>query len=526
MLSKAQLEEVQFDKKHFIQNGTDASNIQWIFSWGTNFDCYVQYLDSLNDESKLDNRINTIRTIIYAIFKPLQFTFFYWSILVFILNKFNFKKPVMKIILAHMIFRSLGDILDKLGDLMPRYYSNTFDENTKTYVCNYNASSAEMHPLRWVLTRQIGIFLWLTGEIIADWYPLIRTREIVYKKTSIWFVYVTCIIFNLAKGSLIILHFTLQPSQLYDEHGAFNRRHVNDFYFIYWAIQLGIIYASVLYDISIYLVLKKYAFHIQLSQVNFVKKFKTFSEYRIFVTMIISIFFLPLISIVIIIKFYYRYSKNYENLEFSFEEIRTSISNLQYFIIFIDQILLHISNNKRSMSNTDTFTIKNYNLKNSLKDTLHSLSNSQNDVESTTDDTLIIKNKNNVFEYSNYSNLGYSNNNSTINNESSLPYTSPRYSDNNNDSSFPYSNNRYSDNDSNLPYSNRYNDNNNDTNLPYGSNRYNNNNNTNLPYNNNRYNEHNNDSKFSYSNNRYNEMPIEIPTKALYYNNNINMNRK
>jgi len=395
---------------------------------------------------------------------------------------------------------------------MPRYYSNTFDENTKTYVCNYNASSAEMHPLKWVLTRQLGIFLWITGEIIADWYPLIRTREIVYKKASIWFVYVTCVIFNLAKVSLIILHFTLQPSQLYDKHGAFNKKHINNFYFIYWAIQLGIIYASVLYDISIYLVLKKYAFHIQLSQVNFVKKFKTFSEYRIFVTMMISIFFLPMISIVIIIKFYYKYSKNYENLEFSFEEIRTSISNLQYFIIFIDQILLHISNNKRSRSNSDTLTIKNYNLKNSIKDTLHSLSSSQNDVESTTDDTLIIKNKNNLFEYNNYPNLPYNNNS---NNDSNFSYSNNRYNDNNNDSNLPYNINKY--------------DNNNDYNIPYSNNGYNdNNNNSNFPYSNNRYNENNNDSNISYNNNnnRYNEMPVEIPNKALYYTNYINTNRK
>jgi len=91
----------------FIENGKKASNLEWIFSRGTNYTCYLEYLSSLDNETILNNKIDVIRTIIYALHRPLQFTFFYWTMLIFILHKFNFRKPVMKIILAHFILRYL-----------------------------------------------------------------------------------------------------------------------------------------------------------------------------------------------------------------------------------------------------------------------------------------------------------------------------------------------------------------------------------------------------------------------------------
>ncbi|KAL6609074.1 hypothetical protein U3516DRAFT_596115, partial [Neocallimastix sp. 'constans'] len=347
MLTQEELQNLELERKYFIEsNRSQATWIQWVTSKGTSFDCYVQYLDKLSQEDRIDNKIEFIRTIIYALHKPFQFTFFYWTILVFILYKFNFKRRIMKIILIHLILRSLGDILDKFGDLFPRYYSYKEDGT-----CDMGNAMTEMHPFKWVLTRQIGSVFWYTGEIVADWYPLLRTREIVKNPQSIWFVYVTCIIFNLSKVVLIILHFFLRPSDLYGEDGVFRLEHVHMFYFIYWIIQLFIIYASVFYDISVYTVLKKYTFQIINSQISFVKKFKTFSEYRINVSLLIGIFFLPLFSISVGMKFYYYFSKNYHSLEFSFEELRRSVANLQYFIIYIDQILLSYSDEGSKMTN-------------------------------------------------------------------------------------------------------------------------------------------------------------------------------
>jgi len=333
---------------YFIENDrNNTSYFDWIFSKGTNFSCYIKYIESLNEEQELENTIDKIRTIVYALHKPLQFTFFYWTILIFVLYRFNFKNKILRIILYHFIFRSLGDVLDKFGDLMPRYYANTIIEgpNNTTYIgCVNSVTAPEMHPLRWVLTRQLGMFLWYTGEICVDWYPLIRTREIVKDAKAIWYVYLTCILFNLSKVVSAFYHLTLSPRDLYDENGVYRKYDVIMFYFKYWVIQLIVIIFSISYDFSVYYVLRKYSFQIENSSVSFVNKFKTFSLYRIRVTAIISAIFLPLITITIFLKFYYYHQYNYVNLEFSFDELRTSIANLQYFIIFIDQILLSYTN--------------------------------------------------------------------------------------------------------------------------------------------------------------------------------------
>jgi len=92
-------------RKYFIENETEATYFQWLRSRGTNFTCYINYLNSLDDEQKVEYIIEDIRTSAYAINKPIQFAFFYWTILIFILYKFNFKKPIMKIVLIHYILR-------------------------------------------------------------------------------------------------------------------------------------------------------------------------------------------------------------------------------------------------------------------------------------------------------------------------------------------------------------------------------------------------------------------------------------
>ena len=93
------------EHKYFIENGRKASYFDWITSKGTNYTCYLKYVNSLDEQAKINIKIDNIRTTIGAITCPIQFMFFYWTILLFILHKFNFKKPVMKIILLHFVLR-------------------------------------------------------------------------------------------------------------------------------------------------------------------------------------------------------------------------------------------------------------------------------------------------------------------------------------------------------------------------------------------------------------------------------------
>ncbi|KAL6622106.1 hypothetical protein U3516DRAFT_266099 [Neocallimastix sp. 'constans'] len=354
MLSPNDIDESM--RHSFIETDRlNAGYFQWLFSKGTNMTCYIDYMNSLDDQAKLNNKIEVIRVIIYALHRPLKFLFFYWTMLIFILHKFNFKKPVMKIILAHFVLRSMGDLVDKLGDLFPRYYANTWEQvnGVKTLTCRVDSGSSEMHPMKWVITRHLGILLWFTGEICGDWYPLLRTKAVV-KNKSIRLVYCACAIFNISKLAIIICHFCLQPTALYDEDGVYRKQHVNYFYFYYWAIHLIIIYSSVLYDISVYYVLKKNVFQVTKSHFGFFKKFKSISEYRILISSVVNMIFLPLVSVTIIAKFYYLKAYDYDDLNFSFDEIRQSVANIPYYMIFIDQIFLIHS--KYTQSNVESYS--------------------------------------------------------------------------------------------------------------------------------------------------------------------------
>jgi len=316
MLTAEEKIAIESEKYKFIENG-HAGYFQWLGSKGTNYTCYYQYMDSLSQQQKMNMKISTVRTIIYAIQCPFSFTYFYWTLLVFILHKFNFKKPIMRIILYHFILRTLGNIFDKLGQLYNNYYSTGihYEKEEPYYDCKNNT----MHPLKWLLSRQIATFLWYTGEIIGDLYPLLRTRAVVKDSKLIWLVYIACGIFNASKISHIILHLSYSAGSLYNNEGAYDDNKSTRFYSWYYIIQFIIICSSIIYDMSVYFVLKRCIFRKTNYNFGFLKKFKYLSEFRILISSLISIIFLPIISVTIFLKFYYL-KKNLAALDFSFEE--------------------------------------------------------------------------------------------------------------------------------------------------------------------------------------------------------------
>lgn len=213
-----------------------------------------------------------------------------------------------------------------------------------------------MDPFKFLLTQQIGVICGNIGEIFGDWYLLFRTRAVVKNKTTLRPVYISCIFFNLTKIATILLHWSYSPTNLQSSiDGTYNQKDMDLFYFNFWLLQLIIIYASVIYDITVYFVLKKNVFkdmnkHIQF---GFIKNFKNISEFRIIICTLISIVFLPIVSFIIIIKFYLYYSKDYSNLDFRFG---SSITGVQYFMIFIDQILLMRPTSESSAASSEVYS--------------------------------------------------------------------------------------------------------------------------------------------------------------------------
>jgi len=350
-----------YEKESFIENGRNANTLQWILSKGTNYTCYVNFNKTLTQEDNINYSIDFVRTIIYAVHTPLKFIFFYWTLLLFILHKFNFKKPVMKIVLIHFILRATGDILDKFGSLWSYYFANRCKEDYNDVCifdeCQVYSPQTEMHPMKWFITRQLGVFFWFTGEIAADYYPLIRARAVARDQKSIKKVYFACALFNSTKIANIIYHWFLSPSELYDKFGQYNKERVNEFYVYYWIIHLFIIYTSVIYDVTVFHVLKKCVFKTVKVKSGFLKRFQTISEYRIYLSAIINIIFLPIVSLTIVFKLIFYYHYNYHNLNFSFDEIRQSLANFQYFMIFIDQILLLRSKQEATQNTYNNYGI-------------------------------------------------------------------------------------------------------------------------------------------------------------------------
>jgi len=94
-----------YTEENFVEDKAQSTYFDVLFSKGTNYSCYLEYVSSLEPEDRINNTINIIRTVIYALAQPFQFAFFYWTLLIFIMHKFNFKKPIMKIILIHYVMR-------------------------------------------------------------------------------------------------------------------------------------------------------------------------------------------------------------------------------------------------------------------------------------------------------------------------------------------------------------------------------------------------------------------------------------
>ncbi|ORX78533.1 hypothetical protein BCR32DRAFT_270017 [Anaeromyces robustus] len=342
------------NRRYFIEDYSKASFFQILASKGTNIGCYEKYLEGVKYLEPKNEIINIIRIIINAFIKPIQSSFFYWTLLICIIHKFNFRKPVMRIILAHYLLRTTGDIIDQLGNLMNHYFATN-----KSGECFSDVQYTEQHPLKWFITRQINNFFWYSGEIAGDWYSLYRTIAVARDQPNIKYVYITCGLFNFSKIFICLFHFNLNVKDLYV--GAYyNKDNVDKFYNYYWALQVLSMITSLIYEMTVYSVLKKQFSNMNVSKYGFLKKFRTISEYRIIISAFVGFLGLPISIGYIGTKIYLCYVKGEIDLNFEFEDLRSVIINVQYMMIFIDQILLKLSREESQFSSRSESGVSNY----------------------------------------------------------------------------------------------------------------------------------------------------------------------
>jgi len=285
---------------------------------------YCYEILNANNEDNLQEQINSFRNNLVLFIKPLTNNFFFWTMLLLILHKFNFKKPIIKIVLAHYILRVIGDILDAYGSRYTIYYhKNDYGECIADPV-----TKAEEHPLRWLITRQLAGIFWYSGEIVGDWYPLLRTKAVVGDYKEIWYVYVSCFIFNLSKVTMMLYHFSVSDSDM------LIKKKEDSFYNGYWAIYLISLCCSLLYDGSVYVALRRSIKDTEIINFGFLKKFRDMSEYRILVTAIIGLIGVPIMGISAVLRL------KYETYDWSMEDLRILLVNTSYYMMFIDQLML------------------------------------------------------------------------------------------------------------------------------------------------------------------------------------------
>jgi hypothetical protein len=291
-------------------------------------------------ESKFD--------IYQSLFLPfIESSFFPWLFVVLLLNKRKWNKPVTLILVGHWLLRAIGDILRNYIQLRESELNTLWPGSTTN----------------WYIGEAAAHVFWLGGEILGDWYPLLRTKAVTNNNRKVRIIFFTCILYNITKILGMLTYFIDFPMNLkIHENGGF---HLAKFNLLWWSC-IGLMQiTSFIYDLSVILALKSCLFN-KLNEYRtrgntFLDKFKQISELRIFCSMIISILFFPfLIAFIISLMKQYQFQKNQEvgggNRKNSpyiedegIEHIRQLVLGFNFTLMYIDQILLRniVENNNQ-----------------------------------------------------------------------------------------------------------------------------------------------------------------------------------
>jgi len=355
-----------------------------------------------------------------------------WLLLVLLLNFKRQKKPVIYLLISFWLVKFLNSVISgylfvahdgKDSNRMNKFNEGGFKEGEFEEE-GFKEGGKSM--IKFVLFA-ITIWLVMISQVIGDWYPVLRTKAVVHNKKSLRLVYTTCIIYNIAKliGPFSFFIPINQPTSdvgndsnkikkpsshklpssyqhnpefsplgsIGDTFGPFGTMGTPDIFddqnnplkniMLYLYICIGVSFlASIIYDISIIYVLKKDVFNKvkideqlpNMKKQSFIEKFKLMSEYRIYVSMFVTVIALPTL-IIYICTFFYRVWGNDndddDNKRHSLFPFCMIIFNIvmkfNYCIMFIDQILLRyyaernnpnivMANNKSIKSNKSNFS--------------------------------------------------------------------------------------------------------------------------------------------------------------------------
>eukprot|EP00833_Pecoramyces_ruminatium_P006675 jgi/Orpsp1_1/1180707/evm.model.c7180000074381.1 len=281
--------------------------------------------------------INKVDKYQYVIDEYILNYYFPWICFILLLYNKDWKKPINLILIGHWLLRSTGSAIRNTLELK-EYEPNTYWPHSKT---------------NWYIAYSIPYLFWFSGEILADWYPLLRIKAIAKDSKKIRIVYFTCILYNITKLIGIYNNFIPIDLRITDKHGS-KVKESDQFRIRWWTVIISLQITCFSYDFSIIFSLRKYLhdkitalqylYNFSSKKEHFIEKFKQISEYRIILSMTFTLIFLPLIVIVIIISLNNKssISPDSENstLFSSIEQIRQAVLSFNYTLMYIDHILL------------------------------------------------------------------------------------------------------------------------------------------------------------------------------------------
>jgi len=320
---------------------------------------------------------------------------FPWLCLVLILNRRQWRRPVIMILIVHWFLQATGDVFNRYLDFTDQDYYKKLG-----YDYPYNMEN-------WYVSTVVARVSWISGEIIGDWYPLLRTKALVKNKGKMKPIYISCILYNIIKVMHILCDFVFTPSTFVKKKGEANKDLLKE-KMVWWLIILLIQFVSLFYDISVMIALKNSLFDklesLKNNSNSFIEKFKQISELRIFISIIISILFSPwpIVQVNYYIRRYLHPEKKTESITSQVEQLRSVVLRFVYTFMYIDQILLRFYVNKNisnGMSN-DSSIDSQYLIspRQTLSNLIVSSSDSTSTVNSPNNNTLSLYKNNYNFE--------------------------------------------------------------------------------------------------------------------------------
>jgi len=260
-------------------------------------------------------------------------SYFPWVCLILIINGRNWKKPINLILIGNWFFRAIGDILKATMEL------RSHDPNTFWPFSHKN----------WYIGFVLAHVFWFLGEIIGDWYPLLRTKIVTNNKKKMIWVYITCIFYNFVKVLAMFCGLINYPIDLkITDEKAVTTEDLIQYNIAWWSTIALMQLSSCLYDFSIINALHSYLsdtikdFKAKGTNI-FLEKFKQISEFRIIFSMLASIIFFPIVTIFVvflIIDYRDENSRYHQKSDAEIEQMRIAVLNFNYALMYMDQVLL------------------------------------------------------------------------------------------------------------------------------------------------------------------------------------------